>query len=986
MAHQMVATSVPRGLDGVSGYQSVLKSAGIPPRVFDRLKARSGYSHRYPHGDSRNPVVYVHRIEELAGVRWHVLGSIRDAGSDHTGRSNFLAHMLAIEPAEARGKPGGPAAAAMARGCFLEKWDRPPEPAAPAKTLVAADRPPQPGEAPAWTAAGLDPGLAGDLAAAAMTSRKVVIVTRPGDDVLALFADALRLVEPAKRWGVTFNTCAIEDFDGTWKAVRSDLTDAKDLRDGKATVIDLTTNPRGSADPHARFARGELDALPWQKPAADAATKAEPDRGNALASAATTAEKPAQAGRLPQKSTGKKTTVAGESSRRERRPRYEEKEPSRFPWPAIAIGTGGLLLVGLLAAIPFRNQILGWEQLPSSRPDTSGTTLGPTPATPPPGTVENTPEFRAATKRKDARARLEEVAQSGKVAELLEDAKQLNGHLSDLGPVEEQSEINGDLKKIRAACAGVTDVLNKGDEQSPETFEKAKKSFEDAAVKLRDLETKVQDLAAKKKDQKAKAEAEATVKRRQQAFAAFQSLRKAVSLPTAIATSDTDIEGGSSIARNNAGPDTIDLGPFALADLGEPQVRLAVPRDTIEGSEFKADIVKVEGQSVPTWQIRYLPAAVNADGKPQHPRTLASLFARDGRLFLEVPRSNELGQQWFALLRRSVILVGAKDPDKLADPAVVQQIRLVEPTTIEPVVIDLFAKGQQQVKINTPKGIAREVGGPNGASRRELPIDSLRFEAEFPKIPKVNLELPKDVGDPTQPGIGFWSSPLAQLNPKSVMLARIEVSLPDATMTVSTEFAGPNKDQFEKDKVRAYFIDKPEQQLKNAETSFRQRVNSRKPDVHWFNQKLAPSTNMPMPLPGHEKILASFEMFLKEQHSEDMKGKDQKYKSPLPQTFENFKQRCMDDEKEFDREILKWGNWFWPRFKAQWHEYEKQFQAAVKEKHVIRITAITSLAYDEKNEVYEVPLVVLDDKPEATPAAALATPATPTPPAAVGIE
>ena len=189
MAHQIVATSVPRGLDGVSGYQTVLKSSGIPPRVFDRLKARSGYSHRYPHGDSRNPVIYVHRIEELGGSRWHVLGCIRDAGSDHTGRSNFLAHMLAIDAAEARGKPGGPAAAAIARGCFLESWNRPPDPAAPAKTLVAADRPTQPGDAPAWTAAGLDPGLAGDLAAAAMAGQKVVLLTRPGDDVLALFAD-----------------------------------------------------------------------------------------------------------------------------------------------------------------------------------------------------------------------------------------------------------------------------------------------------------------------------------------------------------------------------------------------------------------------------------------------------------------------------------------------------------------------------------------------------------------------------------------------------------------------------------------------------------------------------------------------------------------------------------------------------------------------------------------------------------------------------
>ena len=300
MAHQIVATSVPRGLDGVSGYQTVLKSAGIPPRVFDRLKARSGYSHRYPHGDSRNPVVYLHRIEELAGSRWHVLGCIRDAGSDHTGRSNFLAHMLAIATDEARGKPGGPAAAAMARGCFLDKWDRPPESTAPAKTLVVADRPAQPGDAPAWIGAGLDPGFAGDLAAAAMANRKVVMVTRPDDNVLALFADAMRMVEPSKRWGVTFNTCAIEDFDGTWKAVRVDLADPKDLRDGNATLIDLTKTTRGSADQYARFARGEVDELPWQKRIAE--LDPEPETKGAVTSDARVTRKTNHPGRCGMRS------------------------------------------------------------------------------------------------------------------------------------------------------------------------------------------------------------------------------------------------------------------------------------------------------------------------------------------------------------------------------------------------------------------------------------------------------------------------------------------------------------------------------------------------------------------------------------------------------------------------------------------------------------------------------------------------------------
>ena len=49
----------------------VMRRAGMPPQVASRLKAAGGYSHPFPHGDRRNPVVYVHRIEEAAGKTWH---------------------------------------------------------------------------------------------------------------------------------------------------------------------------------------------------------------------------------------------------------------------------------------------------------------------------------------------------------------------------------------------------------------------------------------------------------------------------------------------------------------------------------------------------------------------------------------------------------------------------------------------------------------------------------------------------------------------------------------------------------------------------------------------------------------------------------------------------------------------------------------------------------------------------------------------------
>jgi hypothetical protein len=997
MAHQIVATSVPRGLDGVSGYQTVLKSAGMPPRVFDRLKARSGYSHRYPHGDSRNPVVYVHRIEELGGNRWHVLGCIRDAGSDHTGRSNFLAHMLAIDAAEARGKMGGPAAAAIARGCFLDKWDRPPEPAAPAKTLVAADRPVQPGDAPAWSAVGLDPGLAGDLAAAAMGNRKVVLVTRPSDDVLSLFADAMRLVEPAKRWAVTFNTCAIEDFDGTWKAVRADLSDAKDLRDGKAALIDLTTNPRGSSDAYARFARGEVDSLPWQNSTTH--SELEPQQETTAQGDSTRPDEKRGHKSLKElnaKRTGKVPAGRGV----ERRAPYEEVA-SPSPWRTISIVGLSLLLLGGLVAIPFRDRLFGSLRVPERNDVEPETELTNRPVQPPPMDAKDTPEYRAATKLKEARTRLENGV-SGKTYDALRDeAVTLQRRIEDLrrghsGQLALQIMVKegADRDPIRGVeavikvCGNVAEILQTASGLKPEDFDKAESDLAAAVAQLAVLQKQVDALAfAERREAEAKkqaAEADALQRRRQKAFEDLQSIVEAVSLPTASAASGTDI--GSPVRATPGVAAKIDLGPFAFADLVDPKFGLAVPRDTIEGGKFKAEIVRVENEDVPRWEIRYVPPAIATDGDKQagKPRPLVSLIARDGHLFLEVPRSNELGLSPFALLRRSVILVAAKDPAKPdAEAEVRQQIRLVPPMKVRPLVVDLFGEEHQEIKIPSPAGIARLARGPEGHFSLALPIESLRLEMEFPKKESLDLGLPKDVTDPTKPGIGTWPRRLAELGPKLGIQAMIKLSLPQATLTAHTEFVGEEAKLYDKEKVKELFVNQPDQLLKKVRRRFEAMVEkgrdfkladtetkqARDRVMQWFAQPLATQQKggLGVPMPGHETVDKSFEIFLIERYDEEKKKMKPDKEPELPATWKAFvdRSRQAKDERDWKSDvtddITAWADWFVPQLEKQWQESVKIFRGAVDERHEIRINRITSLAYDESGKVYDVPLVVLDE-------------------------
>jgi hypothetical protein len=996
MAHQIVATSVPRGLDGVSGYQTVLKSAGIPPRVFDRLKARSGYSHRFPHGDRRNPVVYIHRIEDLAGSRWHVLGCIRDAGSDHTGRSNFLAHMLAIDSAEARGKPGGPAAAALVRGCFLDKWDRPPDPSAPAKTLVVSDRPPQPGESVAWRAAGLDPGLAGDLAAAAMANRKLVLITRPEDDVLALFADALRLVEPAKRWGVTFNTCAIEDFDGTWKAVRADLADAKDLRDSKAILIDLTSNPLGSADAYAKFARGEADTLPWQKVIAVPQPVAEDHSGTDDAVAASRT-KPDVSSREPRKNYAGKATAATQArERREQRPRYEEEPQSPVSWQAVTIGAIGMLLIGILIVIPFRDQLFDLVQPKPPRSLEPPVNVVTTPSKPPALDAKDDPEYRQLAKVNDVRTRLTQGIDGTTHDALRDEATALLKRIDDLRDGQgggdrlrvmrkDDSDPRREVEKVIETCHAVANILATTSSLSLGDLTNAENDFKAAVENLAGLQSQVDAIAeAELKEihsHKAAADEKAEEGRRNRAFVEFQSLGKAVSLPGA--TARADIEGDSRPAAN--GMAIIDLGSFKIADLVEPSFRLAVPRETIEGSVFKADIVTAPGEGDPRWEIRYLPSAVSLDGGhgSERPRPLAYLVARDSRLMLEIPRSNETGLQTFSLLRRSVILVEAKDPASQTATALTQQIRLVQPTTIKPLAIDLFAERQQELKIVPPAGITRTVRGPTGPVTLAIPVESLRLELDFPKGNKLNLELPKDVREGTEPGIGDWIIPLADLarreqKPQIALniLADIRLSLPQATLTVRTYFDGQDAKLYDKTKVNEIFIAKDNEELKDRRRAFDARIKAgtgfgfvakqTKPKdiMAWFDKPLASGQRLglSLPMPAHETAKKSFETYLKQAPKE----------SGLPKDWETFREdwERSKDEKEwkqrFTDRITEWSTWFWPQFQAEWEAKAALFRGVLAERHTISITGIISLAYDDRGNVFEVPLVVLDDKSAST--------------------
>ncbi|MGI9460270.1 MAG: hypothetical protein ACR2NF_09750, partial [Pirellulales bacterium] len=244
------------------------------------MHQRSGYTHRFPAGDKRNPVVVSCRIERLRKGVYHVLSLTKDAGTDHSGRQNRLAHLIAFDEAEIFQKQAGPAPVAKklrdAR-VFLDQWDQQPhESDAP---VVISPRS-EPGVCTAWQAAGVDPGLAGEIAASAIAGKRAVVIVPPETDVVSLFADAMLLMPPDARWKTTFTTSGSGNDDYIWQAVRADLPEAEAARNLPG-VIDLTTSPSAADGPYVDFARSGKGTLPWQQPAApEESTTVAPDPGS----------------------------------------------------------------------------------------------------------------------------------------------------------------------------------------------------------------------------------------------------------------------------------------------------------------------------------------------------------------------------------------------------------------------------------------------------------------------------------------------------------------------------------------------------------------------------------------------------------------------------------------------------------------------------------------------------------------------------------
>ena len=249
MIHELLYTSHEgKGLrkGGGGGFCTVLSSEGMAPNVATALERLSGYKHPFDIHDARasdNPVNYRHAILRIGGITYHVLSRIADVRHEHTGRSNKLAHHVAIPKDEL--PSGNPSSLLSARGFCRTDWDSNVR-IVPARTKAEL---PQldvsAGPCALWEQVSGDAGWAGAIAQHLLEAKSapISIIYPARTDTLRLTCEILRLIPVNLRWETTFSTYFSSLSAGTTCSLRFLLAETDEAekiqRDYREKVIDL---------------------------------------------------------------------------------------------------------------------------------------------------------------------------------------------------------------------------------------------------------------------------------------------------------------------------------------------------------------------------------------------------------------------------------------------------------------------------------------------------------------------------------------------------------------------------------------------------------------------------------------------------------------------------------------------------------------------------------------------------------------------------
>lgn len=243
MSFELVYTSARRGLrSGASGFCTVAATKGIPRSLQSKLESMSGYQQAEARIGQTPPVNFAHTTIRVQGTIYHVVSRIGHAGKDYTGRSNKIAHHLALTPSEASRMAENPSELLADEDFWFAEWDSDPQ-------TLDAERQPVPNGLSSnrfetWESVYGDPGWAGLMAQGIDNGFKSTCVIVP-ESALAvdLLSECFALVKPEKRWKVCFSTHYSRQISGDqchWRFVLDQTSEAGKIRNrSQGTLIDF---------------------------------------------------------------------------------------------------------------------------------------------------------------------------------------------------------------------------------------------------------------------------------------------------------------------------------------------------------------------------------------------------------------------------------------------------------------------------------------------------------------------------------------------------------------------------------------------------------------------------------------------------------------------------------------------------------------------------------------------------------------------------
>lgn len=228
------------------GFCTVLGTEGMASNLVAALEKLSGYKHPYDVHDPKskhNPVNYRHAVMRIGGISYHVLSRIADHRYEHTGRSNKLAHHVAITKDDL--PTCGPAALCLQSDFFRNSWDGQVR-LEPAPKLNCPPTSLRADVCHRWQTLAGDAGWGGVVAEhlKQSPSKPLTIIYPLGTDVIDLVAESLALLPPTARWEATFSTFFTSLPAGTSCTLRAVLADTPEadklIRDPREKIINLT--------------------------------------------------------------------------------------------------------------------------------------------------------------------------------------------------------------------------------------------------------------------------------------------------------------------------------------------------------------------------------------------------------------------------------------------------------------------------------------------------------------------------------------------------------------------------------------------------------------------------------------------------------------------------------------------------------------------------------------------------------------------------